>query len=77
MCDRYLSLRIRSLWRLDSKQRRLGEIVATLRSADPRDEADLYEHIGHLRLNPGRSLVQAEAQFGSTGGHMVRVGGAT
>ena len=32
---------------------RLGEIVATLRNADPRDKAEVYHHLGlYLRFDP-------------------------
>jgi site-specific DNA recombinase len=56
---------------------RLGEIVATLRNADPRDKAEVYQHLGlYLRFDPGRNRVRAEARIGSTrGGRFVSEGG--
>jgi hypothetical protein len=48
-----------------------------LRNADPRDKAEVYQHLGlHLRFDPGRNRVRAEARIGSTGQDMVGVGGA-
>ena len=57
---------------------RLGEIVNTLRIADPRDKAEVYHHLGlYLRYDPDRNRVRAEARIGSTRGGKVRVGGGT
>jgi site-specific DNA recombinase len=57
---------------------RLGDLVASLRQADPHDKAEVYRHLGlYLSFDPNRQIVRAEARPGSWRGEMVRVGGAT
>jgi site-specific DNA recombinase len=56
----------------------LGDIVATLRNADPSDKAAVYRQLGlHLRYDPGQQKVRAEARLGQPRGAMVGVEGGT